>query len=393
MLRNNKMGKFLVLGFLLSLLAGATFCEELPTDTADDVPVQIDQQELERQKEELLGLLAQVDERYGDVAASLRTIEAQIKLSNAGLDKIRKEINTYQDQIDQLAQELGGQVKAAYALGQQDKLKLMLNQQDPALSSRMMVYYEYLNKSRLGKLANLQQTVKYLEQLDKDKQTETELLEKNQGQKKTEQAALDEVRKERNSLIAKLNDDFSAKEDQLSLLKASENKLISLIQTLEHKEDQGEQETEAANAEIASEENTDNFPKLTGEFSSLKGKLPLPVRGKLASMFDGPASETAWKGVLINAKEGADIKAVTKGKVAYAGTLKGYGLLIIIEHDKQYMSLYAFNQSLYKHKGDTVEAGDVIASVGQSGGRSKPGLYFEIRQNGKPVDPLLWCRN
>ena len=387
------MRKFLVLGFLLSLLAGTAYGEELPTDTGDDVPVQIDPQELERQKDELLGLLAQVDERYGDVAASLRTIEAQIKLSNAGLDKIRKEINTYQDQIDQLAQELGGQVKAAYAMGQQDKLKLMLNQQDPALSSRMMVYYEYLNKSRLGKLANLQQTVKYLEQLDKDKQTETELLEKNQSQKKTEQAALDEVRKERNSLIAKLNDDYSAKEDQLSLLKESENKLISLIQTLEHEEDQGNQETGEADTEIVSDENTDNFPKLTGEFSSLKGKLPLPVRGKLASMFDGPASETAWKGVLINAKEGAEIKAVTQGKVAYAGTLKGYGLLIIIEHDKQYMSLYAFNQSLFKHKGDTVEAGDVIASVGQSGGRSKPGLYFEIRQNGKPVDPLLWCRN
>jgi murein hydrolase activator len=110
-------------------------------------------------------------------------------------------------------------------------------------------------------------------------------------------------------------------------------------------------------------------------------------------MFDSPSSETSWKGVLINAKEGAEIKAVTKGKVAYAGTLKGYGLLIIVEHDRQYMTLYAFNQSLFKHKGDTVDAGDIIASVGQSGGRSKPGLYFEIRQNGKPVDPLLWCRN
>ncbi|NOU21452.1 MAG: peptidoglycan DD-metalloendopeptidase family protein, partial [Methyloglobulus sp.] len=331
--------------------------------------------------------------RYGDVAASLKSIKEQIELTSSSLDKIRDEISSYQGQIKQLDKEVAGQVRAAYAIGQQSKLKLMLNQQDPALSSRMMVYYEYLNKARLEKLANIQQTVKYLDQLDKDKQAETELLEKNLGQKKSEQAALDEVKKQRNDLVARVNDDFTTEEDQLSLLKDSENKLISLIRTLENEPDEGNQEVEASSSEPVNSGNTESFPKLTGDFPSLKGKLPLPVRGKMASMFGSPASEDRWKGVLINTKEGTEIKAVTKGKVAYAGTLKGYGLLIIVEHDKEYMTLYAFNQSLYKHKGDWVEAGDVIASVGQSGGRSKPGLYFEIRQNGRPIDPLLWCRN
>ncbi|MEQ1485588.1 peptidoglycan DD-metalloendopeptidase family protein [Methyloglobulus sp.] len=393
------MQRFLVFCFLLSLLAEPAYCEEQlsdgqqQSDTRPDVAIHSDPQELERQKDELLGLLAQVDERYGDVAASLRSIEGQIELTTESLAKIRKEINSYQGQIDKLSKELSGQVRAAYAIGQKDKLKLMLNQQDPALSSRIMVYYEYLNKSRLEKLANLQQTVKHLDELDEDKRVETEILEKNLSQKKSEQTALDAAKKQRNVLIARLNDDFYSEEDQLSLLKESENKLISLIQTLENEEDQDNRETEESSIDVSSPENTESFPMLTGDFSSLKGKLPLPVRGKLASMFDSPTSETTWKGVLINAKEGAEIKAVTKGKVAYAGALKGYGLLIIVEHDKQYMTLYAFNQSLYKHKGDGVEAGDVIASVGQSGGRSKPGLYFEIRQNGKPVDPLVWCRN
>jgi murein hydrolase activator len=393
------MRRFLVFCFLLSLLAEPVYCEEQlsdgqqQSDTGPDVASHPDPQELERQKDDLLGLLAQVDERYGDVAASLRSIEGQIKLTTESLDKIRKEINSYQGQIDKLSKELSRQVRAAYAMGQQDKLKLMLNQQDPALSSRIMVYYEYLNKSRLEKLANLQQTVKHLDELDEDKRAETEILEKNLSQKKSEQTALNEAKKQRNDLIAKLNDDFYSEEDQLSLLKESENKLIVLIQTLENEEDQDNQLAEESSTDVSSPENTESFPLLTGNFSSLKGKLPLPVRGKLASMFDSPTSETTWKGVLINAKEGAEIKAVTKGKVAYAGALKGYGLLIIVEHDKQYMTLYAFNQSLYKHKGDGVEAGDVIASVGQSGGRSKPGLYFEIRQNGKPVDPLVWCRN
>ncbi|WP_411726670.1 murein hydrolase activator EnvC family protein [Methyloglobulus sp.] len=392
------MRRFLVFCFLLSLFTSPTYAEEIAdtpqqSDTGPDVVTNPDPQELGRQKDELLGLLAQIDEHYGDVAASLRSIGDQIELTSRSLDKIRKEISSYQGQIDKLNKVVAGQVRAAYAMGQQDKLKLMLNQQDPALSSRMMVYYEYLNKSRLEKLANIQQTVRYLDQLDKDKQAETELLEKNLGQKKSEQAALDETRKQRNDLVARLNDGFYSEEDQLSRLKESENKLINLIRTLENEPDDGNQEVEAPSPDAISPENTESFPKLTGEFSSLKGKLPLPIRGKLASMFDGPSSEDIWKGVLINAKEGAEIKAVTKGKVAYAGTLKRYGLLIIVEHDKEYMTLYAFNQSLYKRKGDWVEAGDVIASVGQSGGRSKAGLYFEIRQNGKSIDPLLWCRN
>jgi septal ring factor EnvC (AmiA/AmiB activator) len=391
------MPRILFFYFLLSLSSGAVNAEEQQTDTAPDVAVHSDPQELERQKDELLGLLAQVDERYGDVAASLKDIEQQISSATASLDKTRKEISAYQRQIDELDNELAGQIKAAYAMGQQDKLKLMLNQQDPALSSRMMVYYEYLNKSRLEKLGNLRQTVRYLDQLDEAKRKETELLEKSLGRKKAEQAALDEVKQQRNSLVKQLNGDFNSEQDQLSLLKASENKLISLIQTLEHDEAQesqeAEAETETENPEVASQESTKNFPKLTGEFSSLKGKLPLPVRGRIVNMQAGPSTEASWKGVLISAKEGTEIKAVTKGKVAYAGTLKGYGLLIIIEHDSSYMSLYAFNESLYKQKGDNVEAGDVIASVGQSGGRSKPGLYFEIRKNGLPVDPLLWCRN
>jgi murein hydrolase activator len=389
------MRRLQVFCFLLNLLVGTVNGEEQQADTESDVAINASKQELERQKDELLGLLAQVDERYGDVAASLKLVEDQITLTTKSLDKIRKKISSYQGQIDKLDKELAGQVRAAFAMGQQDKLKLMLNQQDPALSSRMMVYYEYLNKSRLEKLTNLQQTVIYLDQLDKDKQKETELLEKNLRQKKSEQASLDEVKKQRGVLVAKLHDDFSSQEEQLSLLKESENKLINLIQNLENDTDEANQEFETqGGGEESSPRSTDSFPKLIGSFSSLKGQLPLPVNGKTVPMSGEslPAEERS-KGVLINAKEGVAIKAVSKGKVVYAGTLKGYGLLIIVEHDKEFMTLYAFNQSLYKHKGDWVNAGDAIASVGQSGGRSKPGLYFEIRQNGKAVDPLIWCHN
>ena len=382
---------------LAILLAFSVGAEELDESQSDEEVVleseSVHSQELQQQKDQLFGLLAQVDERYGDVSASLKALQKQITQSNSALDSIRKEIDANQQEIDSLNAELSGQVKAAYAMGQQDKLKLMLNQRDPALSNRMMVYYEYINKARLKKLANIQQSLKYLDQLDMQKKTETDLLEKNLGQKKADQAALDEARKQRVALVAKLNDEFSSEEDQLSLLKDSENKLISLIGTLEKEEGDSAEQQEMPTPSVVNGTAEGVFPKLTGDFSSLKGKLPLPVKGKLASMFDGSSAEDMWKGVVINTDEGADIKAVTKGKIAFADNLEGYGLLIIIEHDKEFMTLYAFNQSLYKHKGDWVEAGDVIASVGQSGGRPKPGLYFEIRRNGKPVDPLQWCRN
>jgi septal ring factor EnvC (AmiA/AmiB activator) len=138
-----------------------------------------------------------------------------------------------------------------------------------------------------------------------------------------------------------------------------------------------------------------DFPKLKGDFYSLKGQLPWPVKGRLTNKFGSvraESTESIWDGVLINSAEGTEIRAVTSGKVVFSDWLRGYGLLVIVDHGKGYMTLYAFNQSLYRQVGEWVDAGEVIASVGQSGGRNLPGLYFGIRNNGRPVDPIEWCR-
>jgi septal ring factor EnvC (AmiA/AmiB activator) len=119
---------------------------------------------------------------------------------------------------------------------------------------------------------------------------------------------------------------------------------------------------------------------------------PWPVNSRLAKKFGSARAESNWDGVLIDAREGTEIHAVTTGEVVYAEWLRGYGLLMIIDHGKGYMTLYAFNQSLYKQVGEWVEADDIIASVGQSSGRSQSGLYFDIGKKGKPVAPLEWCR-
>ena len=389
------MRKKLIFCFLFGALVSYGHAEDLQTSNelnkveSDISEVKQDMQRLSQQKDNLLNLLADIEKHYGEIAALLKTLQIQIEQKRQSLDNIRQDMQVYQKEIDKLSKELAGQIRAAYAMGQKEKLKLLLNQQDPTLSSRMMVYFNYFNKERLKKLTEIEAAVQRLDQLDKQKKTETELLEQDLERKKSEQAALDEARKQRNELLVQIGNDFSSSEQQLTQLQESQNRLKSLMASLPITE-----EELAVDAEQAKELSSpiENSSELKSDFSTLKGKLPWPVRGRLSQKFGSPRSEGTWDGVLIDASEGMEIKAVTRGKVVYAEWLRGYGLLTIIDHGQGYMSLYAFNQSLYKRIGDTVEAGDVIASVGQSGGRSQAGLYFGIRKKGVPIDPLEWCR-
>ncbi|MDD1642302.1 MAG: peptidase M23, partial [Methylococcaceae bacterium] len=201
------MRRKLVFCFLLGALINHGHAEDLQNSNelnkveSDINEVKKDMQRLSEQKDTLQNLLADIEKHYGETAALLKTLQSQIEQKRQSLDKIRLDMQAYQNERDRLSKELAGQIRAAYAMGQKEKLKLMLNQQDPALSSRMMVYFNYINKERLKKLADLEAAVQRLDQLDKQKQTETELLEQDLGRKKSEQAALDEARKQRNELL------------------------------------------------------------------------------------------------------------------------------------------------------------------------------------------------
>jgi len=363
-------------------------------------------QQLSLKKDALNDMLADIEKRYGETAALLKKLQTDIERNRSGLNNIRSEMSVLKSEINKQNKELAGQIRSAYMMGRKERLKLLLNQQDPGLSSRMMNYYNYLNKARITKLDEINKSIKRLDQLEKDKQQETDHLEKRLDLKKSEQFILDGARKQRHDLLAQLNDSSISNAEQLTHLSESENKLKNLIASLDDSEGGtvSEQETEvslspdeqnnqtSAGSATESLKFTEDFPKLKIDFADLKGKLPWPVKGRLIQKFGSPRSGSVWDGVLIDAKEGADIHAVTWGKVVYAEWLRGYGLLIIIDHGQGYMTLYAFNQSLYKHIGETVNPGDIIASAGQSGGRSQSGLYFGIRKKGAPIDPLEWCK-
>jgi septal ring factor EnvC (AmiA/AmiB activator) len=389
------MRRKLIFVFLLSALISDGYAEDLQTsDDLNKVESDINDvkqamQKLSQQKDTLQSLLAEIEKHYGETAASLKTLQTQIEQKRQSLDKIWRDMDVYQKEIDTLSKELSVQIRAAYVIGKKEKLKLLLNQQDPALSSRMMVYFNYLNKERLKKLVDLETAIRRLDQLDKQKHAETELLEQDLKRKTSEQAVLDEARKQRNELLAQIGNDYSSREQKLSQLQDSEMRLRSLMASLPVTEE--ELAVDAEQGKVLSP-SLENFSEPSAQFSTLRGKLPWPVSGKVVQKFGSERTGGKWDGVLIDASEGMEIKAVTEGKVVYAEWMRGYGLLTIIDHGQGYMTLYAFNQSLYKRAGDLVRAGDVIASVGESGGRSQSGLYFGIRQKGVPIDPLEWCQ-
>ncbi|MGZ5056345.1 MAG: murein hydrolase activator EnvC family protein, partial [Methylobacter sp.] len=279
-------------------------------------------QRIQLQKNTLNAQLSEVEKLYGRTAALLRTLQAQVEQKRQNLNKIQQEKQNLQDEVAKQNVELADQMKAAYAMGQKEQLKLLLNQQDPALSSRMLVYYDYLNKARLAKLANISESMQHLDRLGKQQQQETELLEKSLAQKKSEQIAADGVRKRRAELLTQLKNDYSSNEQKIIHLRESENKLKNLVTSLQRSTNDLTFEVERANklhktAEIPSEEPgqdlpdaRDDFSKLKGDFSSLKGQLPWPVKGRLANKFGSAraeSTESSWDGVLIDASEGTDI--------------------------------------------------------------------------------------
>ncbi len=337
--------------------------------------VDTDVQRLQRKIKQLMSELKNQEKRYGEAAKIVKSLKSEVIRQQNALREVVGKVVAAREVIAGQKKDLEKLVRAAHAMGRNERIKVILNQQDPALSSRILVYYEYINKSRLQKLHEVEKNLRRLRQLENDRRRQAGQLAVLLAQREREQTELQTVRSKREKLLVKINKQFSSKKSQLARLKINEKKLQQLI--------------------IALQRAGDDFPFQEGPskpFAQLKGRLPWPVKGRLVKRFQSPRSETRWDGVLISAREGVDIHAVTRGRIVYADWLRGYGLLTIIDHGKGYMTLYAFNQSLYKAEGDWVEAGDVIASVGNSGGRSRPGLYFGIRKKGRPVDPVLWCR-
>ncbi len=308
-------------------------------------------------------------------AKSLRKTVRKHKKSVKKLKSTKKELKILDKELKKQQKLLAAQIRSAYAMGQQPQLKMVLNQQDPGEMGRAMVYYSYLNRARSKEIEHFLSSIEKQQALQQSIEQTAAELKLLVARKAEEKQELTQHRSNRKKLLARLDKDIDNQQLTLQDLESSRSRIEDLLKSL------GE-----LLADIPAETNQKPF----GE---LRGKLPWPVKGSFMASYgtSRQQGDLKWNGVVIKADYDTQIRAVSNGRVAFADWLQGYGFITIIDHNDGYMSLYGYAQELYKQVGDWVEASEVIATVGDSGGQLSSGLYFEIRKQGKPINPEQWC--
>ncbi len=320
--------------------------------------------------------LKQLESSISENAHRLKTSGKEIKQLKKRIKKLNVELKNLKNLLKTQRSVLADQIRAAYTMGNQQHIKMLLNQQDPGTLGQVQVYFDYMNRAREQEIEAFMTTIKEKIQVEINIDTaltkQITTLAKHKKQKKT----LEKQRLKRNRLLVRLETDIQNQELTLSDLESSRNRIENLLMSL------GE-----LLADIPPNPN-DNQP-----FSTQKGELPWPVKGPFLARYglEKNQGDLRWNGVLIGAKYGTPVRAVSHGRVAFADWLQGFGFITIIDHGDGYMSLYGHNETQLKQAGDWVSGGEVIATTGDSGGQPKPGLYFEIRARGKPVNPASWC--
>ena len=303
--------------------------------------------------------LKQDDLAIAKTAKAINSTEHNLKASHQKIAKLGREKQQLTTKKRTQERLLAKQLRSAYTTGQHDYLKLLLNQKQSEKIQRTITYYQYLNKARTQEIDNFQVTLAALLQVTTEHQEQINQLEVLKKSQQQQRLKLSKNKSRRKKTIAALNKKLLSSNQQLTKLKAEEANLTVALQKLE--------------ALIRTEID------LMG-LSKLKNKLSWPVKGRLLRRFGSKKQGyLTWKGVLLGAPIGRQVRTIHNGTVLFSDWLKGYGLLTVIDHGNGYMSLYAHNQTLLKSVGDRVETGETIALVGQSGGQDLAGLYFEIR--------------
>jgi len=349
--------------------------------------------------------------------ASKESLFKQLKQQSSDVSELNKELNVLGQKMNKLSVELSQldlkqqqqhethsqqlaalnqQIRAAYINGQPSVIKVMLNQESPATLSRSTVYYRYFNQARQQQLSNITET---LQNLTED-QKRLFAAQKQQQQLYTEQESkrvvLKAKAKQREATLTVLDKKITSQDSRLQLLREQELSLQALLKSLNKPKKQvtDKPKKNATNKPKTKDDSTFAKPKNQQAFAKNVGGLVWPVKGKLLAHYGSPRNlgKLTWQGIMIAAPSGNNVVAAAPGRVVFADWLRGFGLLLIIDHGDQYMTLYGNNESLLKQVDDEVEAGDLIAQSGENDVRQQAGLYFEIRYKGSPTNPMKWLR-
>lgn len=320
--------------------------------------------------------LGRIETAAADASQKLAGIESKIDKSVKSLAELNVKKTAMQAALAEERNTLAQQIRAAYKIGKNDYLKLLLNQENPALVGRMLAYYDYFNEARILRINSVKKKLAGIASLKQQIQSEKDSLDKLHTQQIAKLEEYTAHRQSRKKVIARLENFIDEQDRQLQTLQQNEQELANLVNRLKEKESV-----------------VRNFEEIT-PFNQLKGKLIWPVKGDLKNRFGSlrKGGKLRWHGVRIAAGSGDDVEAISPGKVIFADWFRNMGLLIIIDHGNGFMSLYGHNERLLKKTGDWVSAREVIAKVGDTGGQQKPNLYFEIRKGGNPINPALWCK-
>ncbi|EZQ19482.1 peptidoglycan DD-metalloendopeptidase family protein [Halopseudomonas sp. SMJS2] len=303
-------------------------------------------------------------------------LEQQIREGESRLQDLQQQAEALQVALEAQQDQIARQVRAAYMAGQQDYLKMVLNQDDPSRVARMLRYYGYVSRARVEEIERYSDTIEQIREASAQIASQQTALQQDRQALAARQGELEAEREKRSQVLAGLRERSQSQQQQITRRESERAELAALIKKLD--------------------EAITSIPAPAGSlpFAQAKGKLPMPVSGPIRARFGsqrGADSRLKWDGLLIGAREGAQVHAVHGGRVVFADWLRGSGLLLILDHGNGYLSLYGHNQSLLRDVGSWVQPGEAIATVGNSGGLGEAALYFSIRHRGQALDPAAWC--
>lgn len=377
------LGRLILLVFSFSCLPSQTLAQ------SDEETRRVQLEQLERDIKRINQEISEASDQRNTLQEQLRKAEVElgslqpkITENQRSLDAGTNELATLKQRRDELEHardeqqaRIALELKTAWQMGRQGQVKILLNQESPHTVARSLAYYRYFFKARNTLLDQYRETLRELENLKQRIDATLAQLKTDRQTLQLQKIELTAAQKKRELAVANLSASISSGSAQLKQKEQDREKLEDLLQAIEQA---------VVKLEMPSDYN---------EFQSAKGKMPWPLQGKPSNHFGRwrTQGKMRWHGVTIPAKEGSPVKAIHHGRVVYADWLRGSGLLLIIDHGDGYMSLYAHNESLLRNVGEWVTAGTPISTVGNTGGKDKTALYFEVRHKGKPTNPANWC--
>ncbi len=393
------------------------FCLAVSTQVTADSGKQDELKDLRTRIQALQAELEQTHEDQSEVTDALKESERSISDTNRGLRNLESRQRKLAQTLKQLASDtetteaeissqqihLAELLREHYVQGGNDALKLMLNGQNPGEVARNIEYYAYIGRARAELIRQHRASLDQLRVLQENTLEQNNALSLIKQERVEQKKTLEAEKQARQQVLYKLSAQIRLQRKEINTLVRDEKRLTRLIEKLARLAAENAKAAKivkpkphasdtAKPGQIVKEVVDASLAGLN--FSRLKGRLALPVAGEILNKFgqNREGGGPAWKGLFIRARQGHEVRSVGSGKVAFADWLRGFGNLLIIDHGTGYLSLYSNNESLYKQPGDSVRAGDVVATVGSTGGQDEPGLYFELRHQGNPFDPMSWVK-